>query len=70
MSARRMHEALQPATEGWFLLAHKNAAAWILMHRLRQAADWPVAAHNSIVMRTRGAQTSRYNVTIQDDLCL
>jgi len=67
MSARRVHEALQPATEGWFLLTHKNAAAWILMHRPRRAAEWPVAAHNSIVMRTRGAHITRFSAANQDD---
>ena len=55
LSARHLHEVLEPAAVGWFLLPHKNPAAWILMHRPRQAAEWPVAAHNSIVIRTVGA---------------
>ncbi len=37
MSARRLHEALQPATEGWFLLAHTDPAERIIIHSRRPA---------------------------------
>jgi len=32
------------------------------MHRPRRAAEWPVAAHNSIVMRTRGAHIVHHDI--------
>ena len=60
-AARHVHEALQPATEGWFLLSHKHPAAWILMHHRRQAAGWPVVAWNSAEEHTRGALISCFS---------
>ena len=63
VSARRLHEALQPATEGWVLLAHKNAAAWILMQRRRRAVGGPVAAHGGVELHTRGAHVSCDSIT-------
>ena len=54
LSARHLHEVLEPAAVGWFLLPHKNPAAWILMHLRRQAAERPVAAYNGIEAHTRG----------------
>ncbi len=43
-----MHEVLEPVAVDWFLLPHKNAAAWILMHCWTQVAEWPLA------MRVKG----------------
>ena len=68
MSARRLHEALQPTIVGWFLLEHKHSAAWILMHPRRRAVGGPVAVRTIVEKRTRGAPTSRCYSAIQDDI--
>ncbi len=37
LSAHRLHEVLEQAAVGWFLLPHKNPAEWILMQNGRRA---------------------------------
>lgn len=58
-SAPGMSEMLEPAPVGWFLLAHKHPAVWILMHHQSLAAERPMAAYNGIEAHTRGAHRSR-----------
>ncbi len=54
-----MHEVLEPVAVDWFLLPHKNAAAWILMHCWTQVAEWPRAMRGSVEAHMRRAHTSR-----------
>lgn len=48
MSARLLHGVLGPVAVDGFFPPYKHPAEWILMHRMRRAVRWPVAAPTTV----------------------